>query len=138
MLNRVIEVGRLSVRPTLQTLANDKKKAFFVLAVNRSSGTGTDFIPMTAWGNVAENIYKYCDKGSLISMEGKITTSKYTDNNNSVQYRMEIVCEHVQFIHTVSPEKQGQKETESTTQEVINVETEELSDEELRAMLRSV
>ena len=76
-MNRVCLIGRLTTKPELRMTASNLPFTRFTLAVNRnfSNAQGerdTDFISITAWRKQAENICKYLDKGSQVSVEGRV------------------------------------------------------------------
>ena len=63
-------------------------------------GEGADFINCVAWGKTAENIANYLDKGSMVSVEGRIQTGNYTNNQGQKVYTTDIVAESVQFLNS--------------------------------------
>jgi len=69
----------------------------FSLAVDRKSSDDTDFINITSWGKIADNVYRYLRKGSLVAVEGRITTDKYESNGATV-YRTYVTAEQVTFL----------------------------------------
>ena len=81
-MNRVCLIGRLTTKPELRTVGNGLSTTRFTLAVNRnfSNANGereADFISIVAWRKQAENICQYLDKGSLVSVEGRIQTGSF-------------------------------------------------------------
>ena len=104
MLNRVTRVGRLTRDPELRRTSNGKAVASFTLAVNRNFKTGdgqeADFINIVAWGKVAENTANYCSKGSLVSIDGRLQTRTYENNQGQKVFVTEVVADSVQFIET--------------------------------------
>ena len=104
MLNRVTLVGRLTKDAELRRTSNGKAAASFSLAVNRNFKTGdgqeADFISIVAWGKVAENTANYCSKGSLVSVDGRLQTRNYENNQGQKVFVTEVVADSVQFIET--------------------------------------
>ena len=97
-MNRAILIGRLTKDPELRKTQSGKSVSSFNLAVDRiGSNTDTDFIPITAWGNTADNLCKYMYKGALIAVEGHITTERY-DSNGSTVYKTYITADQIQFL----------------------------------------
>jgi single-strand DNA-binding protein len=70
--------------------------AQFILAVNGYNDK-TDFINCVVWGKQAGNLDKYCNKGSLIAIEGRISTRNYEDSGKKV-YVTEVIVDNVQFL----------------------------------------
>ncbi len=102
-MNKVMLVGRLTRDPELRTTPGGMAVTRFTIAIsqnftNRNGERGTDFINCSAWGRQADNISKYCHKGTLVSAEGRIRTSSYTAQDGSKRYTTEVVCETVNFL----------------------------------------
>ena len=97
-MNSVNLIGRLTAKPVLKYTNSNKAVARFTLAISRQRAEGTDFINCVAWGKTAENIQKYLDKGSLVSLQGRIQTGSYTNNQGQKVYTTDIVAESVQFL----------------------------------------
>ena len=104
MLNRVTLVGRLTKDAELRRTSSGKAVASFTLAVNRNFKTGdgqeADFINVVCWGKVAENTANYCSKGSLVSVDGRLQTRNYENNQGQKVFVTEVVADSVQFIDT--------------------------------------
>ncbi len=91
--------------------------AQFTLAVS-SYNDKTDFINCVIWGKQAGNLDKYCNKGSLIAIDGRISTRNYEDNGKRV-YVTEVIADNVQFLDSkkeVQTEERvvGQEQTTET------------------------
>lgn len=114
MLNRVTLVGRLTKDVELRRTSSGKAIASFTLAVNRNFKTGdgqeADFPSIVAWGKVAENTSNYCSKGSLVSVDGRLQTRNYENNQGQKVFVTEVVADSVQFLET--------KRNSNTTAEV--------------------
>lgn len=111
-MNQVGLVGRLTKDPSLHQLTDDCVLNF-VVAVNRTfrNNQGTvdaDFISCVAWGKLAEHITKYCGKGSLIGVKGRIQTRNYLNKDNQKVYTTEVLAEGVRFYALKQP---GAQET---------------------------
>ena len=104
MLNRVALVGRLTRDPELRRTGSGKAVTSFNLAVNRNFKTGdgqeADFINVVCWGKVAENTANYCSKGSLVSIDGRLQTRNYENNQGQKVFVTEVIADSVQFIDT--------------------------------------
>ncbi|CUO79555.1 Helix-destabilizing protein [Roseburia hominis] len=103
MLNRVALVGRLTRDPELRRTGSGKAVTSFNLAVERnfkSDDQEADFINCVCWGKVAENTERYCSKGSMVSVDGRIQTRNYENNQGQKVYVTEVIADSVQFIQT--------------------------------------
>ncbi len=81
----------------MRQTASGTSVSSFSLAVDRKSSDDTDFINITAWGKIADNVYQYLRKGSLAAIEGRITADKYESNGTTV-YRTYVTAEQVTFL----------------------------------------
>lgn len=108
-MNRVCLVGHLTSKPELKYTGSNIAFTRFTVAVNRpKNADGTqeaDFITCGAWRKQAENICRYLDKGSLVSLEGRIQTGSYTAQDGSKRYTTEVVADSVQFLNTKKKEE---------------------------------
>ena len=110
MLNKVTLIGRitrdLELRHTQSGIAN----VSFSLAVDKglsrqkreefeAQGRPTaDFPRVVVWGQMAENLARYCGKGSQIAVVGRIETGSYEDKDGKTVYTTDIVAENVEFL----------------------------------------
>ncbi|NLM62965.1 MAG: single-stranded DNA-binding protein [Mollicutes bacterium] len=104
-MNRVTLVGRITAKPELRYTNSQIPYTRFTIAVNRtfSNSQGqreTDFIGVVAWRRQAENICNYLDKGSLISVDGRIQTGTYDDKDGNRRYTFDVVADNVQFLES--------------------------------------
>ena len=112
MINRVVLVGRMTRDPELKRTAQGDAVTTFTLAVNRNytkdGQQQADFINCIVWRKPAENVERYCSKGSLVGVEGRIQTRSYENNQGQRIYVTEIVCDSVQFLETKKAENNNQ------------------------------
>ena len=101
-MNNVCLVGRLTRDPELRTTNTGISTSTFSLAVDgRPSANGephTDFINIVVWRNQAENVGKYCTKGSMVAVIGRITTRSYDAQDGTKRYVTEVVADNVRFL----------------------------------------
>jgi len=100
--NRVQLTGNLGKDPEIKTFDGGIKLAKFSLATKeeftnkngeRTSSTTWHFI--TAWGKLAERAEAELQKGSFVSVEGRIQTRNYTDKDGQKKYSTEIVANDI-------------------------------------------
>ena len=104
-MNRVCLVGRLTAKPELRYTGANVPYTRFSLAVDRTFSNaqgerGTDFINIVVWRRQAENVANYLDKGSRVSVEGRIQTGSYTAGDGTKRYTTDVVADSVQFLDT--------------------------------------
>lgn len=103
-MNHVGMIGRFTKDPVLRQLSEGRVQASFVLAVSRTfknqKGEDADFVLCTVWGKLAENTVKFCGKGSMVGVTGRIQSRSYQKDDGSRVFVTEVVGEEVQFLST--------------------------------------
>ena len=140
-MNKVMLIGRLTTKPELKYTGSNLPYTRFSLAVNRtfSNAQGqreTDFINIVVWRKQAENVCQYLDKGSLVSVEGRIQTGSYDDKDGNKRYTTDVVADSVQFLESKSQSqsKSQSVDTPNSTpydyqdQKTMNVENDPFAD----------
>lgn len=102
-MNKVLLVGRLTAKPELRYTASNTAYTRFSVAVNRSFTNAdgkrdADFINVVAWRKQAETISRYFDKGSLISIEGRLQTGSYDDRDGNKRYTVDVALDNFEFV----------------------------------------
>lgn len=115
MLNSCIFMGRLTADPELRTTPNGVSVTTFTVAVDRPFQTAgeqrtADFFECVAWRTKAEFITKYFHKGTMICVQGYMTTRTYTDNKGISRKVYELVVENAHFT--------GEKRTTSEADQI--------------------
>ena len=62
----------------------------------------TNFINIVAWRGQAENVCKYCKKGSQVGVTGYIQTGSYTAQDGTKRYTTDVVANQVTFLGSKS------------------------------------
>lgn len=114
MINNVTLTGRITKDLEKHQTNKGTSVVNFSLAVDRrfkdSNGNReADFIGIQAWGMTADLLCKYCGKGSLIGIEGRIQTRNYENNQGQRVYVTEVVAENVTFLDSKKNNDQGQQ-----------------------------
>ena len=109
MINNVVLVGTLTRDLELRYTTSNKAAVNFTLAVNRNfknerGELQADFIGCTAYGKQAENMARFLNKGSLIGIEGRISTRNYQGKDGKTVYITEVIADKVNFLES---KKQG-------------------------------
>ncbi len=103
--NKVLLMGNLTRDPQLSYLPNQTAVVDFGLAVNRR-WTGKDgekreetcFVDCRAYGQPAETINKYLNKGKPIFIEGRLDFNTWTAQDGSKRSKHRVTVERFQFI----------------------------------------
>lgn len=124
MINRVVLVGRLTKDVELKYTQSNKAVASFTLAVNGYKKDDVDWISIVCWEKQAENVSKYCHKGSLVGVDGSIKTRNYEAQDGKKVYITEVLAQSVKFLDSKPQEetnKQGNdRSTDDNFQEEVN------------------
>ena len=104
MLNQLVLVGRIVKKPELKETENNKKYTFITLAVPRSFKNingeyDTDFIDCVLWDTAAESTVKYCDKGDIIGVKGRIQ-NRIVENDGVKKSILEVVVDRTTYLTT--------------------------------------
>lgn len=107
MLNRVVLVGRMTRDPELRRTGTGTAVTSFTIAMNRNftnqnGERQADFIPCVVWNKAAENVARYCSKGSLVGVDGRLQSRQYENQDGRRVTVVEVVCDSVQFLETRS------------------------------------
>jgi len=99
MINKVTLIGNLGKDPEVRRLENGAAVARLTVATNESykdkSGewqTLTEWHTVICWRNLAERAERQLKKGSLVYLEGKLTTRKWQDKDGNDRYTTEVVA----------------------------------------------
>ena len=102
-LNQVALIGRITKDPELRQLSEGRVQSNFVIAINRNfknvnGEVDTDFVSCSVWGKLATNVVKYCGKGSLIGVGGRLQSRSYEREDGKRVYVVEVVADEVRFL----------------------------------------
>ena len=103
-MNKVILIGRITKDLELKHIGekNTANVKFNLAVDNYENGQkGADFIPVTVWGKQAENLCKYCGKGSQIAVNGALKIRSY-DKDGVKKYVTEVLADGFNGIEFLS------------------------------------
>ncbi|MCQ2792910.1 MAG: single-stranded DNA-binding protein [Bacilli bacterium] len=109
MMNRIVLVGRLTRDPELRRTTSDIAVASFTLAIDdrvkdANGEKTTTFIGVTVWNQSADNVAKFCRKGSLVGVDGRIRQRTYERRDGTKASVIEVIADSVQFLEPKSKE----------------------------------
>ena len=120
MLNKVILIGRLGRDPECRYLPNGDAVCNFSIATSESwkdqSGQKkerTEWHAITMYRKLAEIAAKYLQKGSLVYLEGKIQSRKYTGKDGIERTAYEIIGSEMKML---SSKAEGSSESANTAE----------------------
>lgn len=103
--NKIILIGNLGRDPETRVFDNNKKATSFSMAVNDSyvdkSGNKvekTEWFRITFWGPRGETAAQYLKKGMQVYVEGRLSTSTYTDQTGQTRFGLEVLGSEFQML----------------------------------------
>lgn len=120
MINQVTVVGRLTKDPVLKHTKDQKPVINVMIAVNRpfkNAATGqyeADFVLCTLWGKQAENTAKFCQKGMMVGVIGRIQSRFFENAEGKRVYMTEIFGDSIQFLSKKQPSTERSADSNST------------------------
>ena len=103
-MNKVILIGYLVYDVELRT--NDKGTAVVrnKIAINNGKDENgnerpTDFLLFYAFNKVAENLSKFCEKGSKIAIEGKLKNRSWDKQDGTKAYETSVYASNITFLN---------------------------------------
>lgn len=113
MVNKVIILGALGADPAVRVAAGNIKVARLRLATSetfkdKNTGekkTSTEWHTVVLWRQVAEIAEKYLHKGSMVYIEGKLSTREWTDMDGNKRYSTEVVADTLKLMPGRNDEK---------------------------------
>lgn len=106
MLNQAQIIGYLGRDPEVRYLPSGEAVANFSIATTekwKDKNTGeqreeTEWHRISVFGRLAEIVGEYLKKGSLVFVQGKLKTRKYTDGQGVERYSTEIRAEAMKML----------------------------------------
>lgn len=120
-MNRVILIGRLTVKPEIRISQTGGASCRFTLVVNRKFKNNfgeyeSDFIRCVAFNSTAQTIDKYVQKGDLLGVEGRIQTGSYTASDGSKKYTTDVIVDSIDFLQQKRKSQEVIKQEQPSSQ----------------------
>ena len=99
-LNKVLIIGRLGADPESRATQSGISVSNFSVATTYKTKQGdeTEWFRVTFFDRLADVCNQYLKKGSLIYIEGRIKTEKYTDRDGIERYLTKVIGERMQML----------------------------------------
>lgn len=116
MLNQVQIIGHLGRDPETRSFPSGDQVCNFTLATTerwKDKQTGeqkeaTEWHRISTFGKLAEICSQYLIKGSLVYVQGKITTRKWTDKDGLEKYSTEIKADSMKMLGGKPEQRESQ------------------------------
>lgn len=112
MNNNFIFIGRLTKNPELRYTSSNKAVTQVDLAIQNGKDDVT-FVPITLFGNIAENVHKYCEKGDQVGFQGIVKNHNWEDTKGNKHYDYTFMANRMSFLQTKSNNNQEPKQAEN-------------------------
>jgi len=107
--NHVQVIGHLGANPEIKILENGTKLARFSVAINETfknkngeKVTDTQWHNVIAWGSLANIAERILQKGTHVTVDGKLSSSTYTDRDGNKRSSTEIVANEFFVINNIN------------------------------------
>ena len=102
-MNKVILTGRLTRDPESRMTQSNMEISRFSLAcqsdfVSRDGERDTEFINCVAFNRSAQTINRYCRKGQMILVQGRIRNSSYDAQDGTKRYTTDVLVNTFDFV----------------------------------------
>lgn len=101
-MNSSLIIGHLTRDPELRYSTNENRTAVCRITVAVDTGFGdkkkTSFVPVVAFGKIAENINKYLNKGSKVGVTGYLQSGSYVNKNGDTVYTLDLIANNIEFL----------------------------------------
>ena len=110
-LNKVILIGRVGRDAEYKETANGASLCKFSVATSEkyNGQEKTEWHNIVVWGKSAKVCGQYVKKGMLVSVDGQISSNKYTDKNGNERTSYEIKTFSVTFLSKPQGQPQQQQ-----------------------------
>ena len=114
-MQRFIGIGNITRNLELKYTTTNKAIIETNIAIKRGFTDEKDFINIQVWGKQAENLAKYCGKGSKIAIDGELRIDSFDGRDGKKVYKTYILVGSVEFLDTKKKENKAEEK-----QEVVN------------------
>jgi single-strand DNA-binding protein len=98
-VNVVTLIGNLATEVELKELAEGKRVASFVLAVDRASKEGgADFVRVSVWDRQADLCRQFLHKGDRAALDGRLRSRSWQAPDGTRRSAVEVVANRIQFL----------------------------------------
>ncbi len=107
--NHVQLVGHLGANPEIKILDNGTKLARFAVAINETYNnkngekvTNTQWHNIIAWGSLANIAERILQKGTHVTIDGKLISRNYSDKDGNKRISTEIMANELMVLHNIN------------------------------------
>lgn len=106
-MNKVILIGNITHDLELKEPREGIKVCCFSIAVTsiRNGEKVVEFFNIVTWRGQAENVHKYCKKGSKVAVIGELRIEVYEDSEGIKRTAVKVNAQEIEFLSTGNTDK---------------------------------
>jgi single-strand DNA-binding protein len=98
-VNTVSLIGNLATDVEVKDVANGKRLASFVVAIDRhTKDGGADFVPVSVWDRQADLCAQYLRKGNRVGLDGRLRSRSWNGDDGTRRSALEVIASRVEFL----------------------------------------
>jgi single-strand DNA-binding protein len=113
MLNKVMVIGRLGKNPEIRYTNDGKAVCSFSVATTEywrdkqgQKQEKTEWVNVVAWERLADQAQSFLSKGSILYVEGKLSTKSW-EQEGQKKYKTEVIASQFRFLDSRQSEPQN-------------------------------
>jgi len=108
-MNNVSIIGRIGQKPEVRETSGGKKVTTFSIAIeNRFRDSGDpDWVSIEVWGPTGEVVAEHKNTGDQVAVTGRLTSSKWTDDDGTNRSRLYVTADTVDFLHNANKHEEA-------------------------------
>mgnify|MGYP001280152462 FL=1 len=131
-MHKILVIGNVGSDPEMRYTPNGSAVTSFSVATNRRYTTSageqkeeTEWFRVSAWNKLAETCNQYVVKGMKVYVEGRVSSSAWTDQEGQARSSLEINCTEVQFLTRVNTDQSDNESIQSSNPGSQNIDNPE-------------
>ena len=117
-MNSINLIGNITKDIDLRSTTSGKSVAEINIAVNGIRENEVVYIPVVVWEKQAENVAKYCKKGSKIGVSGKLIQSEYEAQDGTKRRITKVQANHIEFLTKPGEKKEVEDSLEDFSDDI--------------------
>ena len=131
-MHKILVIGNVGSDPEMRYTPNGSAVTSFSVATNRRYTTSageqkeeTEWFRVSAWNKLAETCNQYVVKGMKVYVEGRVSSSAWTEQEGQARSSLEINCTEVQFLTRVNTDQSDDESIQSSNPGSQNIDNPE-------------
>lgn len=125
-MNSINLIGNITKDIDLRSTTSGKSVVELNIAVNGIRENEVVYIPVVVWEKQAENVAKYCSKGSKIGVSGKLIQNEYETQDGTKRRITKVQANHIEFLTKPVEKKESNDPLEDFSDDVTITDDSEL------------